>query len=320
MLERLNYGLSYRFVMEPHERLEKRLLEWASYRIYGVCIEYDAVTAGKKTYTISSDGMWLLSHCFENWTEMDTPRSQYTRYSCDACHRFSHTAPWRCPECRKMFCAACAPGHIHFARKEEERLTGRYCVSCHAREMRHDAFTRCTHCDNVYCPDCFLQHIGEESKQQHRGKAQVCAECGRLERTTRLTRCTTCQRLLCAVCFASHRHVVDEEIPFTAEDFTAFYARYQEFGRQWWSSTSTSTSGTYTNTQTRFIPANVRAALKLLGVPESDPTVKNITARHKQLAKEQHPDRGGDTQLMAKINNARDVALKWAKAGEQQKT
>lgn len=252
MLERLNYGLSYRFIMEPHERLEKRLLEWASYRIYGVCIEYDAVQAGKKIYTISSDGMWLLSHLFSNWEEMDKPPSQPKIYQCDACHLYSGSPPWQCPECKKMFCSYCASGHAHFAREAEERFTGRRCVSCRAREMRHDAFIRCPQCDKVYCPGCYAIHIYEESR----------------------------------------------------EDVLYTYRQY------FW------TSAAGTNTQTRSIPANVREALKVLGVAESSVTVAEITATYKQLAKEQHPDRGGDTKRMAEINHARDVALKWAK--EQQ--
>ena len=50
-------------------------------------------------------------------------------------------------------------------------------------------------------------------------------------------------------------------------------------------------------------------ALAFLGL-ESDATVEEIKARHRDLMKRFHPDHGGSSYLAAKLNEAKDVLLK----------
>lgn len=46
---------------------------------------------------------------------------------------------------------------------------------------------------------------------------------------------------------------------------------------------------------------------QVLGLDTSTPTLAQIEEAHRRLAMQHHPDRGGDTQQMARINAARDA-------------
>jgi hypothetical protein len=59
------------------------------------------------------------------------------------------------------------------------------------------------------------------------------------------------------------------------------------------------------------LPAQATASdwARVLKVPDTATADEIITA-HRRLAIENHPDRGGDAEIMALINSARDAALK----------
>ncbi|MBO3760389.1 J domain-containing protein [Ciceribacter sp. L1K22] len=60
-------------------------------------------------------------------------------------------------------------------------------------------------------------------------------------------------------------------------------------------------------------PAGKRPWTEVLGVersPTPSVTIANIEERYRALARTNHPDRGGDPDAMAEINQARDEALK----------
>lgn len=46
-----------------------------------------------------------------------------------------------------------------------------------------------------------------------------------------------------------------------------------------------------------------------LGLPDSHPTREQIEDAHRRLAMKHHPDRGGDSETMGRINAARDALL-----------
>jgi curved DNA-binding protein CbpA len=46
---------------------------------------------------------------------------------------------------------------------------------------------------------------------------------------------------------------------------------------------------------------------QVLGLDTSTPTPDQVEAAYRRLASEHHPDRGGDTHQMARINAARDA-------------
>jgi len=57
------------------------------------------------------------------------------------------------------------------------------------------------------------------------------------------------------------------------------------------------------------LPAPDDSWWRVLGV-DRDASKEAIAARHRELAREHHPDRGGDAATMARVNAARDEALK----------
>ena len=54
-------------------------------------------------------------------------------------------------------------------------------------------------------------------------------------------------------------------------------------------------------------------ALRVLGLQRPF-TSSDVKRRKRQLARQHHPDQGGDLQAMQRINQAADLALRWAAA------
>ena len=54
-------------------------------------------------------------------------------------------------------------------------------------------------------------------------------------------------------------------------------------------------------------------ALRVLGLQRPF-TSSDVKRRKRQLARQHHPDQGGDLQAMQRINQAADLALRWATA------
>lgn len=312
-LDRMNYDTRYRFDMEPHAQIEKMLLEWASYRLYGMTIEYDAVIEGKKRYTIDSEGMWILSHLFSNWQEMDMPPPQYRAYQCDNCrlNTYSSDSLHQCPECKKMLCSRCAAQHVHIKWEESDR-----CDSC----GQSGKITQCTFCKKRFCDICSMQHIIDTMHSATHGQPKQdtftgrrCYRCDEREmKQDAFHQCMHCGLLFCRLCYINHFPSNNDPGPDSTayEELRNYFYRYGSYARGGTQQQQSSTSST---TQTRSIPVAVQQALNALGVSVVNANEKAINTAYRKKAKSIHPDIGGKEQEMVKLNLARDTALKWAK-------
>lgn len=63
------------------------------------------------------------------------------------------------------------------------------------------------------------------------------------------------------------------------------------------------------------MPENVRQALALLQLSESYEAVA-LRSRYRAIAKEAHPDVGGETERMQAVNAARDLLHRWLGDGK----
>lgn len=150
---------------------------------------------------------------------------------------------------------------------------------------------------------------------------EVCAKCG-VDGFDDLNECDTCHQIFCSGCFSEHRYnELKQESNYNYKYTWEFvngggndeiHNFFRNFGGSYsfrYGQRREYTSG--------YVPPNpsvsksVREAFSLLGL-EHTANADQIKKAFRSKAKVMHPDTGGNVNDMAKLSNAKDVALQHA--------
>lgn len=177
-------------------------------------------------HLINDQGIWLLSHCFSNWTEMyaqATKKSPWEQawqkkqeqFICDYCEEKILLVYKFCPECQHYFHTKCYYEHIGEEPEqgevsEQDEMT---CASCGVDGFNDLVF--CRECNGGngrwLCSPCYanVTHIHSpayKAKQQEKRDSKKCPHCQReYGPSYPWVFCAECKQQICLKCSAFHQ-------------------------------------------------------------------------------------------------------------------